>query len=113
MEWTKPSDLPALIKAKFMNEILDISYTEWENDDLDADESITNFSGLLVGIEVEENQFQGFDLTFQFELEDNQETIEIIMDFPPNDEDLVAQLNQDTTLNLFGNDSTLTLKKGL
>jgi len=96
-----------------MNEILDISYTEWENDDLDADESITNFSGLLVGIEVEENQFQGFDLTFQFELEDNQETIEIIMDFPPNDEDLVAQLNQDTTLNLFGNDSTLTLKKGL
>lgn len=114
MEWTKPSNLPPYIKETFMNQMLEINFTEWEDDDPEADESITEFSGSLVGLEIEENRFQGYDLTFRFEAKDQQGTIEIIMDFPTDDEDLVAQsTEEDNTLQLFGNDSTLVLKKGL
>jgi len=111
LELTKPSELLALINAKFMNKMLEISYTQWEDDDLDADESITNFSGTLVDIKIEDNRFQGVDMSLQFESEDHQESIEIIMDFPPDDEDIVAQLVLDTSLHIFGNESTLVLKK--
>ena len=112
MEWTKTTELTAVIKANFMDEKLEISYTQWEDDDLDADESVTQLTGSLVDIEISTNSFQGIDICFHIKTNDQQETIEILMDFPPDDEDIVAQLIRDTTLQIFGNESTLTFKKG-
>lgn len=111
MDWTKPSSLPSFIKETFMNHMLQIGYTEWEDDDPNADESITHFTGLLLEIAIEDHSIQGFDLTLLFDSKDHGERMEITMDFPPDDEDVVAQLTDDTVLHLLGNEATLVLQK--
>ena len=113
MEWTKPTELTAIIKANFMDEKLEISYTQWEDDDLEMlMKSVTQLTGSLVDIEISTNSFQGIDICFHIKTNDQQETIEILMDFPLMMRALIPQLIRDTTLQIFGNESTLTLEKG-
>lgn len=113
MEWTKPTELPSLVENSFKDQRMRITYTQWEDDNLDADEALTTFTGSLQTIEVTKNQIQGFDVRFTFLSEGQEENIDILMDFPPDDEDVVAQMIDDTTLQILGNESTLEMKKGL
>lgn len=113
MEWTNPSELPALLQEKFQDQQLQASFTQWEDDDSEADETITTFQGYLVECQISENAFKGLDGCFHFQSNQSDEIIEILMDFPDDGEDVVAS-QAGNTITLYGNESTLVISiKGL
>ncbi|RKD26782.1 hypothetical protein BEP19_16420 [Ammoniphilus oxalaticus] len=113
MEWTKTSELVAVIRDQFIHQPLEMTYTEWEDDDLDTDETITVLHGSLTEIEMIENRWKGYDLRLGFKTDGQPLGAEIWMDFPPDDEDTIAQMNEPNKLLLLANEATLTLKKEL
>lgn len=113
MEWTNPSELPALLEEKCENKLLEVSFTQWEDDDSDADETVTTFKGYLVECQISENAFNGLDGCFHFQSEQSNDITEVLMDFPPDGEDVIASFHGDT-ITLYGNESTLAIStKGL
>ncbi len=113
MEWMNPSELPALLQEKCQNKLLQACFTQWEDDDTDADETITLFDGYLMEGKVSENAFNGLDGCFHFQSKQSDEITEILMDFPTDGEDVVAALSGNT-ITLYGNESTLVISiKGL
>lgn len=113
MEWMNPSELPAILQEKCRDKLLEASFTQWEDDDSDADETITTFKGYLLECMIAENAFHGLDGCFYFQSEQSDEITEILMDFPADGEDVIASLDGDK-ITLYGNESTLAINiKGL
>ncbi|WP_134699165.1 hypothetical protein [Ammoniphilus sp. YIM 78166] len=110
MEWTKPSELPAKLQAEWTGALLKVKYTQWEDEDLDADESQTEFEAILLRSSMSKNDVQGLDGSFTFQSPNDEETMEILMDFPMDGEDVVA-LFEGNHLTLFGNEATLVMQK--
>lgn len=110
MEWTKTSAIPDLLRELCNGHLLQIAFTQWEDDDLDADEDVSTFEGYLAECSVSKNAFTGLDAAFHFQYPDSDEIIEILMDFPEDEEDVVASL-VDGTVHLFGNESSMTISK--
>jgi hypothetical protein len=108
--WTDANQIPELLRKKFPDQKIRAVFTQWEHDDPDEDETVTTFNGYLVETSVAENQFEGLDGAFHFKTEDEEEVIEILMDFPMDGEDIVAEQSEQT-LRIFGNESLLELTK--
>ncbi len=110
MEWTKPSQLPAKLQAEWTGTLLKVKYTQWEDEDLEADESQTEFEAILLESSMTQNGIQGLDGSFTFQSPNEEEAMEILMDFPMDGEDVVAVFDGNQ-LTLFGNEATLVMQK--
>lgn len=110
MEWTNPSQLPAKLNAEWTRTVLKIKYTQWEDEDLEADESQTEFEAILLESSMSKNTVQGMDGSFSFQSPDQEETLEILMEFPLDGEDVVAVFDGHQ-VTLFGNEATLVMQK--
>lgn len=110
MEWTNPSALPSLLLGEWANQALKVTYTQWEDDDLEADEATSEWEAILVDCTATENRSQGIDGVFTFQTRDGEESFEVIMDFPADGEDVIA-VQEGSLLKIWGNESTLFLHK--
>lgn len=110
MEWTNPTNLSAHLQEEWSGSLVKAIYTQWEDDDLEADENLTEFEAIFVQVTMSPNSLQGVDGTFEFQSSNQEEILEILMDFPLDDEDVVAALEGDQ-LKIFGNESTLLLQR--
>jgi hypothetical protein len=108
--WTDANQIPELLREKFHDQKVQAVFTQWEHDDPEEDESVTTFSGYLIETSVAENSYDGLDGAFHFKTEDEDEVIEILMDFPMDGEDVVAT-ESGQTLKILGNESLLEIKK--
>lgn len=110
MEITKPNHIPELLREQFKDQKITVTFTQWESDDLEEDETVTQFVGTLLETAMKENQFSGLDGAFHFAVEDQEDIVEILMDFPLDDIDVVATLDQNM-IHIYGNESELLLQK--
>ncbi|MEW9669053.1 hypothetical protein [Ammoniphilus sp. 3BR4] len=110
MEWTNPSGLPPMLLGEWANQPLKVTYTQWEDDDLEADEATTEWEAILVDCTVTENRLQGMDGGFTFQTPDGEESFEVMMDFPSDGEDVIA-VREGNLLKILGNEATLFLHK--
>jgi hypothetical protein len=110
MEVRKANQIPELLRERLHDQKLKATFTQWEDEDLEADETTTTFVGTLMETAVSENQFSGLDAAFHFQTTEEEEIIEILMDFPMDDEDVVAEMGE-TSFRIFGNESMLLLEK--
>ncbi|HJV45296.1 MAG TPA: hypothetical protein VJ824_06180 [Bacillota bacterium] len=110
MEITKPNLIPELLREQFKDQKIKVTFTQWESDDLEDDETVTQFVGTLLETAIHDNQFSGLDGAFHFSVEGEEDVIEILMDFPPDDEDVIATLDQEM-IHIYGNESELLIQK--
>ncbi|MBP1934597.1 hypothetical protein [Ammoniphilus resinae] len=110
MEIMNAEEIPSLLRDHLQDLEIHVTFVQWESDDPEEDESITEFDGVLVKTSVSENKFQGFDGLFHFQLNHSDDISEILMDFPSGSEDVVATL-EDSVIRIFGDESMLTLLK--
>ncbi|RXT08062.1 hypothetical protein [Ammoniphilus sp. CFH 90114] len=110
MEWTNPSQLPSIMQKEWTNQTVRVTYTQWEDEDLEADEVMSEWDAQLISCTVSDNRNHELDGVFEFRTGDGEEIIEIVMDFPPDGEDVIA-VQEGPILRIFGNEATLYLQK--
>jgi hypothetical protein len=110
MEMKNINKIPDMLREYITDQKVSVTFTQWETDEHEEDEAISHFEGYLIECRVAENEFNGMDGAFHFKTDQEEEIIEILMDFPNDDEDIVASVVE-RTINLFGNESLLRMEK--
>ncbi|UFJ43075.1 hypothetical protein LOK74_11555 [Brevibacillus humidisoli] len=106
MELHRHEQLMACLRETYLQQSLQVTFTQWDGDE--EDEQVSQFQASLVDIVLDDNEFGTKDLLLTFEL-DEEEVVEILMELSREEADL-ANLDGGT-LRLFGTEAELVLTR--
>ncbi|MBG9801414.1 hypothetical protein ABHN05_10900 [Brevibacillus laterosporus] len=98
--------LMEILDKAYVNQKVQVTYTDWEGDEQE-DEVVTTFRGTLLEVSLKDNEFEEKDLTLRFLEEEDQ--IEILMEIPANEQDL--GVSEEQLVRIFGTEAELVLAK--
>ncbi|HAS01579.1 MAG TPA: hypothetical protein DCR67_08810 [Brevibacillus sp.] len=94
------------LEKAYVNQQVQITYTDWEGDEQE-DEVVTTFRGTLLGVSLVDDEFEQKDLALRF-LEDDNE-VELLMEIPADEQDL--GVSEEQLVRIFGTEAELVLAK--
>ncbi|QOT00882.1 hypothetical protein JNUCC42_09550 [Brevibacterium sp. JNUCC-42] len=106
MEIQNHAALLEILEKTYVNQLVDITYTDWEGDEQE-DEEVTTFRGTLLEVKLEDNEFEEKDLTLRFQEDEGE--VDILMEIPANEQDL--GVIEEHLVRIFGTEAELVLAK--
>ncbi|QDX93340.1 hypothetical protein EEL32_09350 [Brevibacillus laterosporus] len=106
MEIQNHAALLEILEKTYVNQPVEITYTDWEGDEQE-DEEVTTFRGTLLEVKLEDNEFEEKDLTLRFQEDEGE--VEILMEIPANEQDL--GVIEEHLVRIFGTEAELVLAK--
>lgn len=106
MEIQNHAALLEILEKTYVNQPVEITYTDWEDEEQE-DEEVTTFRGTLLEVKLEDNEFEEKDLTLRFQEDEGE--VEILMEIPANEQDL--GVIEEQLVRIFGTEAELVLAK--
>jgi len=98
-------ELLKLLQEQYMKQEATITFTQWDNDGEDEEE--TTFHGTLQSVRLDDNEFGEKDLLLRFQ--SDQDEVEILMELPKEEADLASV--EQGSVRIFGTEAELVLQR--
>lgn len=108
MEIHRRNDLLAALRESYLDRPLEVTFTQWEGEEEDEDEQVSQFRASLLDVALDKNEFGTYDLLLTFQPA-GEEAVEILMELPREEENLAYQ--DEAGLRLFGTEAELILAR--
>lgn len=105
MEIHSHEELLKLLQEQFIEQEATVTFTQWDNDGEDEEETI--FHGSLQSVRLDDNEFGEKDLLLIFQ--SNQDEVEILMEMPKEEADLASA--EQGSVRIFGTEAELVLQR--